>query len=108
MLTRDEFQTISDQGQDAVFALFSTLQEQVALLSAQVKELEDREGKDSHNSHQPPSSDELSKKPVSLRPHTGLTVGAGRGSGLAVSARLCRSRRATTGSERDVRMTKVK
>jgi len=79
MLTRDEFQTISDQGQDAVFALVSTLQEQIALLSAQVKEREDREGKDSHNSHQPPSSDGLSKKPVSLRPHTGRKPGGQKG-----------------------------
>jgi len=79
MLTRDEFQTIYDQGLDAVFALFSTLQEQIALLSAQVKEREDREGKDSHNSHKPPSSDGLSKKPVSLRPHTGRKPGGQRG-----------------------------
>ena len=79
MLTRDEFQTIYDQGPDAVFALFSTLQEQIALLSAQVKELEDRLDKDSHNSHKPPSSDGLSKKPVSLRPHTGRKSGGQSG-----------------------------
>lgn len=79
MLTRDEFQTIYDQGPDAVFALVSTLQEQITLLSAQVQALTDRLDKDSHNSHKPPSSDGLSKKPVSLRPHTGRKPGGQKG-----------------------------
>ncbi len=79
MLTRDEFQILADQGPDAVFALVTTLQEQIVLLSAQVKELEDRLDKDSHNSHKPPSSDGLSKKPVSLRPPTGRKPGGQKG-----------------------------
>lgn len=68
MLTREEFQILYDQGPDAVFGLISAMQEQIAILTARVKELEDRLGKDSHNSSKPPSSDGLAKKPVSLRP----------------------------------------
>jgi len=68
MLTREEFQILYDQGPDALFDLFTAMQEQIALLTARVKELEDRLGKDSHNSSKPPSSDGLAKKPVSLRP----------------------------------------
>jgi transposase len=68
MLTREEFQILYDQGPDAVFGLFTAMQKQIVLLTARVKELEDRLGKDSHNSSKPPSSDGLAKKPVSLRP----------------------------------------
>ena len=79
MLTRDEFQTIYAQGPDAVFALVSTLQEQIALLVAQVNALQERLDKDSHNSHKPPSSDGYSKKPVSLRSPTGRKPGGQKG-----------------------------
>ena len=79
MLTRDEFQTIYDQGPDAVFLLLPALQQQIDLLTARVNDLEARLDKDSHNSHKPPSSDGLSKKPVSLRPHTGRKPGGQRG-----------------------------
>src|SRR5204862_4258623 len=78
MLTREEFQQIHDQGPDAVFALVSTLQEQVALLTTRVKELEDRLGKNSKNSSKPPSSDGF-RKPVSLRPKTGRKPGGQQG-----------------------------
>jgi transposase len=50
------------------------LQEQVDLLSARVKELEDRRNSDSHNSSKPPSSDGF-KKPVSLRKPIGRKPG---------------------------------
>src|SRR5437868_3385376 len=79
MLTRQDFQTIYEQGPDALFALVSALQEQAALLSARVKELEDRLSKDSHNSSKPPSSDGLAKKPVSLRQKTGRKPGGQQG-----------------------------
>lgn len=91
MLTRDEFQTLYDQGPEATFALFEqqnatiaalqeqivALQEQIGLLQAQVHELRGRLGKDSHNSNKPPSSDGLGKKPnaTSQRPKTGRKPG---------------------------------
>src|SRR5579872_2575189 len=60
MLTRDEFQPLYDQGPEAVYTLVTALEQRV-------KQLEDRLGKDSHNSSKPPSTDGLKKKPVSLR-----------------------------------------
>lgn len=84
MLTREEFQLIYDQGPDAVYALFVAMQatieaqqQQIAALSARVKELEDRLSKDSHNSSKPPSSDGLAKKPApkSLRGKSGRRPG---------------------------------
>lgn len=79
MLTREDFQTIYEQGPDAVFAEVIALQEQMALLAARLKELEDRLGKNSHNSSRPPASDGLAKKPVSLRPHTTRKPGGQKG-----------------------------
>src|SRR5215471_10389258 len=42
--------------------------EQMSRLSQQLKALQDRLAKDSHNSHLPPSSDRFGRKPKSLRP----------------------------------------
>jgi transposase len=82
MLTREQFQQIYEQGPDAVFAVVEALQtmvlaqqQQIELLTARVKELEDRLGKNSKNSSKPPSTDGL-RKPVSLRPKTGRKPGA--------------------------------
>src|SRR5690242_11646268 len=81
MLTRAQFQTIYDQGPDAVFELVSSFEEKLALLTLRLKELEDRLGKDSHNSNKPPSSDGLKKKPSpqSLRQKTGRKPGGQKG-----------------------------
>ena len=88
MLIREEFQLIYDQGPDAVYALIAamqairdTQQQQIVALTARVKELEDRLGKDSHNSSKPPSSDGLAKKPApkSLRGKSGRRPGGQRG-----------------------------
>lgn len=79
MLTRQQFQTLYDQGPDALFALFTAMQEQIETLSARVKELEDRLNTDSHNSGKPPSSDGFSKPPVSLRQKTGRKPGGQSG-----------------------------
>src|SRR5207253_6769747 len=46
---------------------------------AEVKELRDRLNTDSHNSSKPPSSDGLTKKPVSLRQKTGRKPGGQHG-----------------------------
>lgn len=78
MLTREQVQQIHDQGPDAVFALVSGQQEQIDLLLARVKELENRLGKNSTNSSKPPSSDGL-RKPVSLRPKSERKPGGQKG-----------------------------
>ena len=79
MLNREDFQTTYEQGPDAVFAAFATMQAQIDTLQAELKELRDRLGKDSHNSSKPPASDGLAKKPVSLRPQTGRKPGGQKG-----------------------------
>src|SRR5262245_44965102 len=79
MLTRDQFQPIYDQGPDAVFAVFTALQEQIDTLKTEVKALRDRLDTDSHNSSKPPSSDGLAKKPISLRSKTGRKPGGQKG-----------------------------
>ena len=79
MPTRDEFQLLYEQGPDAVWNLLVMQQTQIDTLVLRVKELEDRLGKDSHNSSKPPSSDGLKKKPVSLRQLTGRKPGAQKG-----------------------------
>ena len=88
MITREEFQAKYDQGPDAVYALIVAMQaiidaqqKQTAALTARVKQLEDRLGKDSHNSSKPPSSDGLAKKPKpkSLRGKSGRPSGGQRG-----------------------------
>lgn len=84
-LTREQFQTIYQQGPEAVWAVIEALQatitaqqQQIEALSVRVKELEDRLNTDSHNSSKPPSSDGF-KKPVSLRKPTGRKPGGQKG-----------------------------
>ena len=80
MLTREEFQALYEQGPDAVFAVLSTLQDAVGVLSLRVKQLEDRLGKDSHNSSKPPSSDGFKKpNPKSERGKSNRPSGAQKG-----------------------------
>lgn len=76
-MTRDEFQTIYDQGADATFAL-------VAELFRRVQALEERFAQNSGNSSKPPSSDGLSKPslkpmPQSLRKKSGRKPGGQAG-----------------------------
>lgn len=77
MLTRDEIRAVYAQGPNAVVGLVEQLQHTLAVLTARVEALESRLGKDSHNSHKPPSSDGLSrgKKPKSLRGRSGKPSG---------------------------------
>jgi transposase len=72
MLTRQQFQTIYDQGPDVVFELVSTFEEQLALLTLRLKELEDRLGKDSHNSHKPPTK--TGRHPGGQKGHPGRNL----------------------------------
>lgn len=90
-MTRDEILAVYEAGPDAVVALVQSLitqfEAQVHALSERVLELETRLGKDSHNSHKPPSSDEPTfrrgrrkslrqrsgKKPGGQPGHTGRT-----------------------------------
>ena len=48
--------------------LIQQMRQQMSALSEQVKSLQDRLAKDSHNSHLPPSSDRFARKTKSLRP----------------------------------------
>lgn len=49
--------------------------QQIALLTAQVEDLQARLSKDSHNSHLPPSSDRFKRHPKSLRKKSGKQAG---------------------------------
>jgi transposase len=49
--------------------------QQIAVLTAQVEELQARLSKDSHNSHLPPSSDRFQRQPKSLRTKSGKKPG---------------------------------
>lgn len=84
MLSRDEILAIYQAGPDAMVALVeqllvtqTLLEQQVIALTTRVKELETRLKKDSHNSHQPPSSDGPAKRPRprSLRKRSGKKSG---------------------------------
>jgi transposase len=68
--TRDEILTVYAAGSEAVVALVeqllatqAELRQHVQVLTARVAELETRLNRDSHNSHQPPSSDGPAKLP---------------------------------------------
>ncbi|HLG60907.1 MAG TPA: IS66 family transposase [Ktedonosporobacter sp.] len=63
----------------ALVAELLPLKEQVARLQAEVKQLESRLAKDSHNSHLPPSSDRFRQQPKSLRKKSGKKPGAQKG-----------------------------
>jgi transposase len=80
MLTREEIQSLYDQGPDTVVEVINALQDSVALLTLRVKQLEDRLGKDSHNSSKPPSSDGFKKpNPKSERGKSDRKTGGQKG-----------------------------
>lgn len=88
MLSRDEILAIYQSGPDAMVALVeqllvnqALLEQQVSGLTTRVTELEARLNKDSHNSHQPPSSDGPAKRPRarSLRQRSGKKSGGQAG-----------------------------
>lgn len=81
MPSRDEILAAYQAGPEATVALVeavvTTLQQEIVALSAQVEQLQARLNKDSHNSHQPPSSDGPAKRPRprSLRKRSGKKSG---------------------------------
>jgi transposase len=81
MLSRDEILAIYQAGPEAIVALVERLEQQVTVLAGRVAELEARLNKDSHNSHQPPSSDGPAKRsrPRSLRQRSGKKSGGQTG-----------------------------
>ena len=86
MLTREQILEVYAAGPEAVVALVESLLRRLEALDAlqrRVAELEARLAKDSHNSHQPPSSDGLARpvRTQSLREPSGRRPGAQRGHG---------------------------
>ena len=80
MITRDEILAAIAAGPEATATLFEALVAENATLRARIKELEDRLNHDSHNSHQPPSSDGPGKKRThSLRKRSGKKSGGQAG-----------------------------
>lgn len=82
MMTREQILAVYEAGPDAVVALvqslFAQFEAQVQALNERVRELETRLGKDSHNSHKPPSSDEPTfrrRRRKSLRQRSGKKPG---------------------------------
>lgn len=73
--TEEEVRNATRQGEEAVLILVTNLVQIIGVLVEQVQILEDRLAKDSHNSHQPPSSDGLQRKPKSLRHKSGKKSG---------------------------------
>ncbi len=78
-LNREKFAEIYNTGVETVFKLFEEMIEEIKLLKARIKELEDQLAKDSHNSSKPPSSDSFKKKPCSLREKSNKKVGGQEG-----------------------------
>ena len=66
-LSEEEIRGIYAQGEEAVVSLVTQLLERLQSLEREVKELQGRLSKDSHNSSKPPSSDGFGKRTKSLR-----------------------------------------
>lgn len=66
-LSEEEIRGIYAQGEEAVVSLVTQLLERLKSLEKEVKELQGRLNKDSHNSSKPPSSDGFGKRTKSLR-----------------------------------------
>jgi transposase len=81
-LSCDEITALYAEGVEGVIALIEQLQsavaaqqEQIAVLSARVKELDDQRQTNSRNSSKPPSSDGYTRPPRSLRQRSGKKPG---------------------------------
>jgi transposase len=78
-ITEETISAIYREGVEAVKKLVLQLCEQINHLNERVQALEDRLVKDSHNSHQPPSSDRFKEPLKSLRTQSGKSVGGQAG-----------------------------
>lgn len=78
-LSEEEIRGIYAQGEGAVVDLVTQLLERLKKLEREVKELQGRLSKDSHNSSKPPSSDGLGKRTKSLRSKSEKPSGGQRG-----------------------------
>jgi transposase len=86
MLTRPDLLQLSVAEKDtlitALFDQLDALVQTIQVMQARIDALEGRLGKDSHNSHKPPSSDGFGKKPPkSLRDPSGRKPGGQQGHG---------------------------
>ncbi len=79
MLTREEFDKIYAQGPEACYQLFCQLSLQVEQLTKRLQQVEEKQAKDSHNSHKPPSTDIHKPKPKSLRKRSSRKQGGQKG-----------------------------
>jgi transposase len=80
-MRREDIEKIYDQGKDAVVECIMLLLEKIETLTQRVNELEQKLGKDSHNSSKPPSSDgfQRRKRTRSQRKRTGKKTGGQNG-----------------------------
>ena len=79
MLTREEFEKTYGTVTDPLFALFCGMTSRLDELEAQVLQFKSRLGKNSDNSHKPPSTDGYKKKPVNLRTKSDKKSGGQKG-----------------------------
>ena len=73
--TTAEIRATSQQGQEVSVARYDWLVATSRAIESRKQALEDQQGKDSHNSSKPPSSDGLKKKPKSMRHKSGKKRG---------------------------------
>src|SRR5437588_1171192 len=81
MTQEEELQALREENRTlkALVAELLPLKEQLAWANARIKELEDREAKDSRTSSKPPSSDGLGRLPRRSRPPSGKRPGGQAG-----------------------------
>lgn len=78
-LSEEQIGNIYDSGKESTVTLIKYLITEISSLKVKVQELENKLSKDSHNSNQPPASDNIFKKPKSLRKLTGKQPGGQQG-----------------------------
>src|SRR3954447_16127113 len=96
MMTREEILAVYEAGPDAVVTLVQSIsahfEAQIQALNERVRELEIRLGKDSHNSHKPPSSDEPTFRRLRARACASAAGRSPVASSATPAVRACRWR----------------